>query len=93
MHLPKHDDTVVLVDESEQEFETKYLVDKNGLSGGWRGFSIAHKLLEKDVLVFQLIAPCKFKVMVKSPFFIHSCITSFYVLPNTWSKYWYVTLQ
>ncbi|MCD7455887.1 hypothetical protein HAX54_029989 [Datura stramonium] len=63
-HLPKHDDTVVLVDENDEEFATKYLVDKNGLSGGWRGFSIAHSLLEKDVLVFQLIQPCKFKVYI-----------------------------
>ncbi|KAI3448102.1 hypothetical protein Pfo_004767 [Paulownia fortunei] len=63
-HLPKHDDTVVLVGENEQEFNTKYLVDKNGLSGGWRGFSIAHNLLERDVLVFQLTEPCKFKVHI-----------------------------
>ncbi|XP_016513019.1 B3 domain-containing protein Os01g0234100-like isoform X1 [Nicotiana tabacum] len=61
-HLPKHDDTVVLVDEDEQEYATKYLVDKTGLSGGWRGFSIAHSLLHGDVLIFQLIQPCKFKV-------------------------------
>lgn len=61
-HLPKHDDTVVLVDEKNEEFGTNFLVDKNGLSGGWKGFSIAHNLLEKDVLVFQLIEPCKFKV-------------------------------
>ncbi|OIS96354.1 PREDICTED: B3 domain-containing protein Os01g0234100-like [Nicotiana attenuata] len=63
-YLPKHDDTVVLVDENEEEFSTKYLIDKNGLSGGWRGFSIAHNLLEGDVLVFQLIQPCKFKVYI-----------------------------
>ncbi|KAK6143536.1 hypothetical protein DH2020_023884 [Rehmannia glutinosa] len=63
-HLPKHDDTVVLVDENEQQYDTKYLVDKNGLSGGWRGFSMAHKLLEEDVLVFQLIGPSKFKVHI-----------------------------
>ncbi|KAA8536185.1 hypothetical protein F0562_028663 [Nyssa sinensis] len=64
LHLPKHDDTIILVDESEQEYATKYLVGKNGLSGGWRGFSIAHKLLEGDVLVFQLVEPCKFKVYI-----------------------------
>uniref|UniRef100_A0A5B7B7S2 TF-B3 domain-containing protein n=1 Tax=Davidia involucrata TaxID=16924 RepID=A0A5B7B7S2_DAVIN len=64
LHFPKHDDTVTLVDESEEEYETKYLVNKNGLSGGWRGFSIAHKLLEEDVLVFQLVEPCKFKVYI-----------------------------
>ncbi|CAK9150780.1 unnamed protein product [Ilex paraguariensis] len=63
-HLPKTDETVVLVDEDEQAYKTKYLIDKNGLSGGWRGFSIAHKLLEGDVLVFQLIEPCKFKVYI-----------------------------
>ncbi|KAH0748677.1 hypothetical protein KY290_027909 [Solanum tuberosum] len=63
-HLPKHDDIVVLVDENDEESPTKYLIDKNGLSGGWRGFSIAHSLLEGDVLVFQLIQPSKFKVYI-----------------------------
>ncbi|KAM7526478.1 hypothetical protein LguiA_016380 [Lonicera macranthoides] len=63
-HMPKHDEKVVLVNESEEKYETKYLVEKNGLSAGWRGFSIAHKLLEKDVLVFQLIQPCVFKVYI-----------------------------
>ncbi|KAK6159360.1 hypothetical protein DH2020_006674 [Rehmannia glutinosa] len=47
-----HDDTIVLVDENEQEYNTKYSVRKNRLSGGWRGFSIAHKLLEGDALVY-----------------------------------------
>ncbi|KAK1402577.1 TF-B3 domain-containing protein [Heracleum sosnowskyi] len=64
MHLPKHDKTVVLVDENELEHETKYLAEKNGLSAGWRGFAIAHKLQEKDVLVFHLIQQCKFKVYI-----------------------------
>lgn len=64
VHLPKHDEMVVLVDEDQQEFNTKYLVDKTGLSGGWRGFSIAHKLLEGDALVFQLIEHWKFKVYI-----------------------------
>ncbi|XP_059654933.1 B3 domain-containing protein Os01g0234100-like [Cornus florida] len=64
LHLPRHDETVILLDGSGEEYRTKYLADKNGLSGGWRGFSIAHKLLEGDVLVFQLIEPCKFKVYI-----------------------------
>ncbi|KAL7002805.1 hypothetical protein U1Q18_003963 [Sarracenia purpurea var. burkii] len=65
LHLPNHDDTVILVDETEQQYQAKYLVNKNGLSGGWRGaFSMAHKLLEGDVLVFQLVQPCKFKVYI-----------------------------
>ncbi|KAG5548126.1 hypothetical protein RHGRI_013730 [Rhododendron griersonianum] len=63
-HLPKNDDTVTLLGESDKEYATKYLIDKNGLSGGWRGFSIAHRLLEGDVLVFQLVQPCKFKVYI-----------------------------
>ncbi|PWA98870.1 B3 DNA binding domain-containing protein [Artemisia annua] len=33
-HLPKDDVTVVLVDEDDQEFNTKYLDRKTGLSGG-----------------------------------------------------------
>jgi len=60
--LPKHDANIVLVDEDGDEFSTKYLIGKSGLSGGWRGFSIAHNLVENDVLVFQLIETCKFKV-------------------------------
>ncbi|GFY90006.1 hypothetical protein Acr_07g0002030 [Actinidia rufa] len=53
LHLPKHDDTVILVDESDEQYKVKYLVEKNGLSGGWRGFAIAHKLLERDVYVVR----------------------------------------
>ncbi|KAL3632469.1 hypothetical protein CASFOL_025453 [Castilleja foliolosa] len=63
-HLPKCDVTVVLVCENEIEHDTKYLVDKNGLSGRWRAFSIAHELVEGDVLVFELLKPCKFKVHI-----------------------------
>ncbi|KAK4491111.1 hypothetical protein RD792_001834 [Penstemon davidsonii] len=63
-HMPKEDKTMVLVDEDEQAYDTKYLTVKNGLSGGWRGFSLAHELVEGDVLVFQLIEPCKFKVYI-----------------------------
>ncbi|KAJ0763165.1 putative transcription factor B3-Domain family [Helianthus annuus] len=62
--MPKQDETVVLLDENDQEFNTKFLVDKTGLSGGWRGFSIAHNLLEGDTLVFQLVDRWKFKVYV-----------------------------
>ncbi|PIN06059.1 hypothetical protein CDL12_21400 [Handroanthus impetiginosus] len=62
-HLPECDATVVLVDDNEQESDTRFLAEKHGLSAGWRGFSLAHKLLEGDVLVFQLIEPCKFKVI------------------------------
>ncbi|XP_042020441.1 B3 domain-containing protein Os01g0234100-like [Salvia splendens] len=63
-HLPKHDEIVVLVGENEYEYTTRYLVEKTGLSGGWRTFSIAHKLLAGDVLVYQLIEPRKLKVHI-----------------------------
>lgn len=63
-HLPKHDTMIVLEDESGREFQTKYLVGKSGLSGGWRGFSIAHKLLAGDVVVFHRVTPSKCKVYI-----------------------------
>ncbi|XP_076932716.1 B3 domain-containing protein Os01g0234100-like [Bidens hawaiensis] len=65
-HMPKHDETVVLVDEDEQEFNTKFVVGKNktGLGSGWKGFSIAHELIEGDALVFQLVGHWKFKVYI-----------------------------
>ncbi|KAJ6372782.1 hypothetical protein OIU76_027164 [Salix suchowensis] len=34
------------------------------LSGGWRGFSVDHNLVEGDVLVFHLVKPTRFKVYV-----------------------------
>ncbi|KAJ0823973.1 putative transcription factor B3-Domain family [Helianthus annuus] len=70
-HMPKQDETVVLLDENDQEFNTKFLVDKTGLSGGWRGFSIAHNLLEGDALVFQLVDRWKFKVKMSKLFIIN----------------------
>ena len=65
-HLPEHDETIVLVDEDGNESPTKYLADKTGLSGGWRGFAIDHDLVDGDALVFQLIKPTKFKVIIIS---------------------------
>ncbi|KAF8376773.1 hypothetical protein HHK36_031560 [Tetracentron sinense] len=64
LHLPKQDAPITLVDENGDEYQTKYLAEKKGLSGGWRGFSIAHKLLEGDVLVFQLVKATRFKVYI-----------------------------
>ncbi|GMI83652.1 hypothetical protein like AT3G19184 [Hibiscus trionum] len=63
-NLPQHDVTVTLVDEEGEEFATKYLGEKNGLSAGWRGFSIDHNLVDGDALVFQMVAPTKFKVYI-----------------------------
>ncbi|KAJ9129194.1 hypothetical protein P3X46_034018, partial [Hevea brasiliensis] len=52
-HLPSHDEYITLVDENGDASETKYLVEKTGLSAGWRGFAIEHKLVDGDALVFQ----------------------------------------
>lgn len=53
---------ITLVDEEGDEFETKYLAEKTGLSGGWRGFAIYHELVDGDALVFQLVSRTEFKV-------------------------------
>lgn len=53
---------MTLVDEEDEEFVAKYLAEKNGLSGGWRGFSIDHQLVDGDAVVFHLITPTMFKV-------------------------------
>ncbi|XP_024165854.1 B3 domain-containing protein Os01g0234100 isoform X2 [Rosa chinensis] len=63
-HMPKDDTMIVLEDENGEEYQTKYLVAKEGLSGGWRAFSAAHKLLEGDVLVFHKVMPSKLKVYI-----------------------------
>ncbi|XP_059647774.1 B3 domain-containing protein Os06g0194400-like isoform X2 [Cornus florida] len=65
VHLPRHDTTVTLVDECGEEFETNYLVNRHGLSGGWRAFSMAHRLLKGDHVVFQLVGSCKLKSVLK----------------------------
>ncbi|KAI4298448.1 hypothetical protein L6164_032005 [Bauhinia variegata] len=63
-HLPQHDEMIALVDEDGNESLTKYLADKTGLSGGWRGFAIDHELVDGDALVFHLIKPTKFQVYI-----------------------------
>ncbi|XP_021279764.1 B3 domain-containing protein At3g19184-like isoform X3 [Herrania umbratica] len=63
-HLPDQDEMITLVDEKGEEFPTKYLAEKTGLSGGWRGFSLDHNLVDGDALVFQLVTPTEFKVYI-----------------------------
>lgn len=63
---------VTLIDEEGEKYPTVYLGHKSGLSGGWRGFAIAHGLVDGDALVFQLIRPTSFKVIIfKLLFLIH----------------------
>lgn len=63
-YLPKRDETITLVDEEDEESDTLFLAPKAGLSAGWRGFAIQHKLVDGDCLVFQLIKRTKFKVYI-----------------------------
>jgi hypothetical protein len=60
--MPKKDSIVTLVDEEDEEFDTKYLAYKKGLSGGWAGFALSHGMRDGDAAVFQLIKPTTFKV-------------------------------
>ncbi|PIN15287.1 hypothetical protein CDL12_12072 [Handroanthus impetiginosus] len=64
IHLPNRDVIVNLIDEQGDEFPTKYLALKTGLSGGWRGFAIDHELVDGDALIFQLTEPTTFKVYI-----------------------------
>ncbi|XP_058191417.1 B3 domain-containing protein Os01g0234100-like isoform X1 [Rhododendron vialii] len=66
LYLPRCDAAAVLEDESGYEYNTNYRKEK-ALSGGWRGFSIAKKLVDGDAVVFHLVSqhnPIKFKVYI-----------------------------
>ncbi|KAF6144032.1 hypothetical protein GIB67_017640 [Kingdonia uniflora] len=62
-YLPRKDETITLIDEDMDESPTNYLALKRGLSAGWRGFAIAHNLVDGDALIFQLVETRKFKVV------------------------------
>ncbi|XP_026412007.1 B3 domain-containing protein Os01g0234100-like isoform X1 [Papaver somniferum] len=62
--LPKKDTKFTLVDEDGEVYTAKYLPQRLGLSGGWKGFAIAHNLVKGDALVFHLVEPTKFKVYI-----------------------------
>ncbi|KOM51518.1 hypothetical protein LR48_Vigan09g017700 [Vigna angularis] len=61
-NLPKGDEVMTLIDEDGNEYPTIYLKRKTGLSGGWKGFAVAHDLADGDALIFQLIKRTTFKV-------------------------------
>ncbi|KAF6144030.1 hypothetical protein GIB67_017638 [Kingdonia uniflora] len=63
-YLPRKDETITLIDEDMDESPTNYLALKRGLSAGWRGFAIAHNLVDGDALIFQLVETRKFKVYI-----------------------------
>ncbi|KAL2921385.1 hypothetical protein RDABS01_012876 [Bienertia sinuspersici] len=54
--LPSNDGMVTLVDEEGDEYPTVYLARKTGLSGGWRGFALAHQLVDGDTIVYIIRA-------------------------------------
>ncbi|KAF3957635.1 hypothetical protein CMV_017362 [Castanea mollissima] len=63
-NLPKRNAVMTLIDEDGDEYPTIYLVHKIGLTGGWKGFAVAHHLVVGDAVVFQLIRPTTFKVYI-----------------------------
>lgn len=63
-YLPPEDTKMVLEDEKGEECDTVFIAVRTGLSGGWRGFSLDHKLDDGDALVFELVEPKRFKVHV-----------------------------
>jgi hypothetical protein len=68
-NLPRRGDFITLIDEDADEYQVTYLARQNGLSGGWKGFAVAHGLLDGDAVVFQLIKPTACKVVVN----MHQC--------------------
>lgn len=63
-YLPHRDERIVLEDEQNMEWECLYLAHKVGLSGGWRGFSLDHELVDGDSCIFELVGPTRFKVYI-----------------------------
>ncbi|XP_047324987.1 B3 domain-containing protein Os03g0184500-like [Impatiens glandulifera] len=63
-HLPEHTADITLIDEDGMGYSTKYLAATTRLSARWRRFSIDHKLVKGDVLIFQLISHLTMKVYI-----------------------------
>ncbi|XP_057724903.1 B3 domain-containing protein Os05g0481400-like isoform X2 [Arachis stenosperma] len=61
-HLPKTVCNMILEDETGKEFEAVFIGNRSGLSGGWRGFALEHKLDDGDALVFELTEKTRFKI-------------------------------
>nr|XP_011459608.1 PREDICTED: B3 domain-containing protein Os01g0234100-like isoform X1 [Fragaria vesca subsp. vesca] len=66
-HMESSDQDITLEDEDGEKFTTKYLAGKMGLSAGWRGFSLKHRLVQGYVLVFHKVETQKFKVYICKP--------------------------
>uniref|UniRef100_A0A0E0DT43 TF-B3 domain-containing protein n=1 Tax=Oryza meridionalis TaxID=40149 RepID=A0A0E0DT43_9ORYZ len=64
LHLPSKEYKMVLEDEEGGEFDSVYIGNRTGLSGGWRGFAMHHNLEDGDSLVFELAEPDRFKIHI-----------------------------
>ncbi|KAJ4960190.1 hypothetical protein NE237_020100 [Protea cynaroides] len=69
-YLPTKEVKMILEDEDGSEFDAIYIGSRRGLSGGWRGFALDHKLDDGDALVFVLSKPTRFKVGPNFRYFI-----------------------
>lgn len=78
VNLSMKEEVMTLIDEDGNEYPTIYLARKTGLSGGWKGFAVAHELVDGDALLFQLIRPSVFKVIEK--FKPHSLVTQLWLI-------------
>ncbi|MCO5608882.1 hypothetical protein L7F22_063100 [Adiantum nelumboides] len=54
-YLPQEIQQATLLDSSGMAWSARWLGSRNGLSGGWRKFSLDHGLEEGDVCVFEVI--------------------------------------
>ncbi|KAM6559468.1 hypothetical protein CsatA_028707 [Cannabis sativa] len=64
-YLPEEDEIITLIDKEKNEFKTNYMAKKRvTLYGGWKEFAIAHNLEDGDILVFRLIRPLVFEVLI-----------------------------
>ncbi|XP_071710569.1 B3 domain-containing protein Os01g0234100-like isoform X2 [Rutidosis leptorrhynchoides] len=63
-YLPQQESPIVVIDEKGDEHIIKYIAYRFGFSAGWKTFAVGHNLHEGDVLIFQLVGPCKFKVYI-----------------------------
>ena len=68
-NFPRRGEVITLIDEDADEYQVTYVARDNRLSGGWKGFAVAHGLLDGDAVVFQLIKPTACKVLVN----MHQC--------------------
>ncbi|KAF6176137.1 hypothetical protein GIB67_023428 [Kingdonia uniflora] len=62
--LPKHDVTITLIDEDKVKSTVKFGSVSMAFGTGWKDFTTAHKLVEGDALVFQLIKATEFQVFI-----------------------------